>query len=138
MARDGLFFQRLAEVHPRFHTPAFAVLAGSVWAAALAVTGTFEQLFTYVVFSGWIFYALGAASIFIYRRHSPEATSPYRVPGYPWTPLLFILAAAALVINTIATQTFRAGIGLGIVLLGAPAYLIWRSRKRDSEPETNE
>lgn len=129
MARDGLFFHRLAEVHPRFHTPAFAVLAGSVWAAALAITGTFEQLFTYVVFSGWIFYALGAASIFMYRRRS-EVTGPYRVPGYPWTPVLFILAAAALVINTIATQPVRAAVGLGIVLLGAPAYLIWRSRKR--------
>ncbi len=128
MARDGLFFHRLAEVHPRFHTPAFAVLAGSVWAAALAVTGTFEQLFTYVVFSGWIFYALGAASIFVYRKRSPEVTSAYRVPGYPWTPLLFILAAAALVINTMATQPVRAAVGLGIVLLGAPAYLIWRSR----------
>ena len=138
MARDGLFFHRLAEVHPRFHTPAFAVLAGSAWAAALAVTGTFEQLFTYVVFSGWIFYALGAASIFIYRRRSPEVTSPYRVPGYPWTPLLFILAAAALVINTIATQPVRAAVGLGIVLLGAPAYLIWRSRKRSNATERNE
>ena len=138
MARDGLFFHRLAEVHPRFHTPAFAVMAGSAWAAALAVTGTFEQLFTYVVFSGWIFYALGAASIFIYRRRSPDAASPYRVPGYPWTPLLFILAAAALVINTIATQPGRAAIGLGIVLLGAPAYLIWRSRKAVSGPEANE
>jgi APA family basic amino acid/polyamine antiporter len=136
MARDGLFFHRLAEVHPRFHTPAFAVLACSVWAAALAVTGTFEQLFTYVVFSGWIFYALGAASIFIYRRRSPEIASPYRVPGYPWTPLLFILAAAALVINTIATQPVRAAVGLGIVLLGAPAYLIWRSRKAVGRGET--
>jgi APA family basic amino acid/polyamine antiporter len=138
MARDGLFFHRLAEVHPRFHTPAFAVIAGSVWAAILAITGTFEQLFTYVVFSGWIFYALGAASIFIYRRRSPEVTSSYRVPAYPWPPLLFILAAAALVINTIATQPVRAAVGLGIVLLGAPAYLIWRSRQAVSGTETND
>ena len=94
MARDGLFFHRLSVVHPRFRTPAFAVLAGSAWAAVLAATGTFEQLLTYVVFSGWIFYALGAATIFIYRRRD-ELESPYRVPGYPWTPLLFILAAAA-------------------------------------------
>ena len=137
MARDGLFFHRLAEVHPRFHTPAFAVLSGSAWAVALAVTGTFEQLFTYVVFSGWIFYALGAASIFIFRRRSPEVAAPYRVPGYPWTPLLFILAAAALVINTIATQPVRAAVGLGIVLLGVPAYLIWRSRKGVSGNEAS-
>lgn len=128
MARDGLFFHRLAEVHPRFRTPALAVLAGSAWAAVLAATGTFEQLLTYVVFTGWLFYALGAATIFIYRRRRAEAASPYRVPGYPWTPLLFILAAAAIVINTMATQPFRAAVGLGVVLLGAPVYFIWRSR----------
>ncbi len=128
MARDRLFFQRLAEVHPRFKTPAFAIIAGAVWSIVLAVTGTFEQLLTYVVFIGWIFYALAAASIFVYRRRMPEAVRPYRVPGYPLTPLLFIAAAAALAVNTIATQPARAAIGLGIVLLGAPAYLIWRSK----------
>ncbi|MDQ3256992.1 MAG: amino acid permease [Acidobacteriota bacterium] len=137
MARDRLFFQRLAEVHPRFRTPAFAVIAGAVWSAILAVTGTFEQLLTYVVFIGWIFYALAAASIFVYRRRMPEAERPYRVPGYPLTPLLFIVAAAALAFNTIATQPARAGIGLGIVLLGAPAYLIWRPRKGATRGETN-
>lgn len=128
MARDRLFFHRLAEVHPRFHTPAFAILAGSAWAAVLAATGTFEQLLTYVVFSGWLFYALGAASIFIYRRRQPEVARAYSVPGYPWTPLLFIVAAAALVINTVATQPARAAVGIGVVLIGAPVYLIWRSR----------
>jgi len=138
MARDGVFFHRLAEVNPRFHTPAFAVLAGSAWAVVLAASGTFEQLLTYVVFTGWLFYALGAATIFIYRRRRAEVASPYRVPGYPWTPLLFILAAAALVINTMVTQPVRAAVGLGVVLLGAPAYLIWRSRKGVSGSETNE
>ncbi|MFN2517238.1 MAG: APC family permease, partial [Pyrinomonadaceae bacterium] len=128
MARDGIFFHRLAEVHPRFHTPAFAIVAGAVWSAVLAATGTFEQLLTYVVFIGWIFYALAAASIFVYRRRMPDAVRPYRVPVYPLTPLLFIVAAGALVINTMVTQPVRAAIGLGIVLLGAPAYLIWRSR----------
>ncbi len=133
MARDRLFFQRLGEVHGRFKTPAFAILAGAVWSAILAVTGTFEQLLTYVVFIGWIFYALGAASIFVYRKRLPEAARPYRVPGYPFTPLLFIAAAVALALNTIATQPARAGVGLGIVLLGAPAYLIWRSTSKSPE-----
>src|SRR2546430_5976198 len=126
MARDGVFFHQLAKVHPRFRTPAFAVVAGSAWAIVLAATGTFEQLLTYVVFTGWLFYALGAASIFVFRRKSSNREVPYRVPGYPWTPLLFIAAAAALVLNTIATQIGRAAIGLGIVLLGTPAYFIWR------------
>ena len=130
MARDGVFFHQLAEVHPRFRTPAFAVLAGSAWAILLAATGTFEQLLTYVVFTGWLFYALGAASIFIYRRNGQHDASSYRVPGYPWTPLLFIVAAAALVINTIVNQPGRAAIGIGIVILGVPAYFFWRRRVR--------
>ena len=135
MAKDGVFFRKLAVVHPRFQTPAFAVIAGSVWAAVLAATGTFEQLFTYTVFTGWIFYGLAAATIFIYRRKWPDRPRPYSVPGYPWTPLLFILAAAALVVNTVVAQPRTAGIGLGIVFLGAPAYLIWRSRKRVTSEE---
>ena len=128
MARDGVFFHQLARIHPRFRTPAFAVIAGSAWAIILAATGTFEQLLTYVVFTGWLFYALGAASIFIYRRRTLDRELPYRVPGFPWTPLLFIIAAAALVLNTIVTQFDRAAIGLGIVLIGTPAYFIWHRR----------
>ena len=126
MARDGVFFRRLAEVHPRFHTPAFAIVAASLWAAVLAASGTFEQLLTYVVFAGWIFYALGAAAIFAYRRRAPDAPRPFRVPGYPLTPALFVAAAAALVLNTLATQPGRAFVGLGMVLLGVPAFVAWR------------
>jgi basic amino acid/polyamine antiporter, APA family len=135
MARDGLFFRKLAEVHPRFKTPAFAVIAGAVWSIVLAISGTFEQLLTYVVFVGWIFYALAAASIFVYRRRAPDAIRPYRVPGYPITPILFVLAAVALALNTIVTQPLRAGLGLGIVLAGSPAYLIWRARGKAVEDE---
>ena len=135
MAADGLFFRRLAEVHPRFKTPAFAIIAGAVWAAVLAVTGTFQQLLTYVVFIGWIFYALAAASVFVYRRRQPDAVRPYRVPFYPLTPILFIASAAAIVLNTIVTQPGLAAIGFGIVLIGAPAYFIWR--RKDSVPESS-
>ncbi len=120
-------------MHPRFQTPAFAVIAGAVWSAILAITGTFEQLLTYVIFIGWIFYALAAASIFVYRRGIPATERPYRVPGYPVTPLLFIAAAAALALNTVATQPTRAGIGVGIVLLGVPAYLIWSPKSERDE-----
>ncbi len=132
MAADGLFFRHLADVHPRFKTPAFAIIAGAVWSAVLALTGTFEQLLTYVVFIGWIFYALAAASVFGYRKRMPEAVRPYRVPFYPFTPLLFIAAAAALVVNTVVTQPLLAAIGSGIVLTGVPAYFIWRGKRSDS------
>lgn len=129
MARDGLFFQTLGQVHARYGTPAVSIVAGTVWAMVLAASGTFEQLLTYVVFVGWIFYALGAACVFVLRRTQPDVPSkerPFRVPGYPWTPLLFILAAAALVTNTIATQPVRAAVGIAVVMAGVPVYFIWR------------
>jgi basic amino acid/polyamine antiporter, APA family len=128
MARDGVFFRRLAEVHPRYGTPAVAVVASSLWAMLLAATGTFEQLLTYVVFIGWIFYGLGALSVFSYRRREPLTPRPFRVPGYPVTPILFVASAAAIVINTVISQPGRAAVGFGVMLLGSPAYLIWRSR----------
>ena len=126
MARDGLFFESLSRVHPKFGTPALAICVAAVWSAVLAASGTYEQLLTYVVFIGWIFYALAAASVFVYRKRFPDVVRPYRVPGYPFTPAAFVVAALALVANTIATQPMRAAIGLGIVFLGAPAYVFWR------------
>jgi APA family basic amino acid/polyamine antiporter len=136
MAQDGVFFEKLAEVHPRFGTPAFAVVAGSAWAMLLAVSGTFEQLLTYVVFAGWIFYALGALSIFSYRRSRRRAgeAPTFRVPGYPVTPILFVAAAAAIVLNTLVTQPGRAFVGLGIVLLGTPVFFFWRARRSRLKP----
>jgi len=131
MAKDGLFFRTLANVHPRYGTPAVSIIAGTVWAMVLALSGTFEQLLTYVVFVGWIFYALGAACVFVLRRTRPDAERPFRVPGYPWTPLLFIIAAAALVANTIATQPGRAAVGIAVVLLGVPVHYLWRNLKSE-------
>jgi APA family basic amino acid/polyamine antiporter len=130
MARDGLFFRRLAEVHPRFGTPAAAVATSSAWGALLALSGTFEQLLTYVVFAGWIFYALGAVSLFLYRRKQPDRPRPFRVPGYPLTPVLFVLSALAIVLNTLFARPVQGLLGLGIVLLGAPVYLVWRKGGR--------
>jgi APA family basic amino acid/polyamine antiporter len=128
MARDGLFFERLARLHPRYQTPAFAVVTSSIWAALLAITGTYEQLLTYVVFSAWFFYAFGGIAVFYYRRAHPDAHRPFRVPGYPVTPILFILSAVAIVVNTIVTQPARAAVGLAILLAGTPAYFLWRKR----------
>jgi APA family basic amino acid/polyamine antiporter len=134
MARDGLFFSRLAKVSERFGTPASAIVLLSCWSVLLAVTGTFEQLLTYVVFAGWIFYGLGALAVFASRRRYPDAVRPFRTPGYPVTPVLFALAAALLVGNTLFEQTRQAAIGLTVVLLGTPVYFLWRSRRRGVEP----
>ena len=131
MAADGLFFRRLAGVHPRFGTPALAIVVGAGWSAVLVLTGTFEQLLAYVVFTGWIFYALAAAAVFVYRRRQPAAGRAFSVPGYPVTPALFILAAAALVLNTVVATPRDAAFGAGIVLLGVPVYFIWRWRGKE-------
>ncbi len=128
MARDGLFFHRVAEVHPRFGTPAFAIVVAAAWSAVLAASGTFEQLLTYVVFIGWSFYAVAAACIFVYRRRKVDMRLSYKVPGYPFTPIIFILAVAVVVANTIFTQPKRAAVGLGIVLIGAPVYFFWKKQ----------
>jgi basic amino acid/polyamine antiporter, APA family len=132
MANDGLFFRKLAEVHPRFGTPAFAIIAGSVWSSILAFSGSFTDLLTYVVFCGWIFYGLSAATIFVYRRRMPETEGVYRVPAYPLTPLLFIIAATLLVINTLhdnlVQQPIKTMMALGVIVIGVPAYFVWRSR----------
>jgi APA family basic amino acid/polyamine antiporter len=103
-----------------------AIVAGSLWSAFLAATGTFEQLLTYVVFAGWIFYGLGAAALFVYRRREP--TAPFMTPGYPLTTLLFVGASAYIVLSTIVGQPREAAFGTGIVLLGVPAYLFWRKK----------
>ncbi|HEY4612907.1 MAG TPA: amino acid permease, partial [Bacteroidota bacterium] len=128
MANDGVFFRRIGEVHPRFKTPAYAVVWSSAWAILLAATGTFEQLFTYVVFAGWIFYALGAASVMVLRKARPDAERSFRVPLYPFTPAFFILASGAIVINTLVSQPERGFVGLGIILLGTPAYYFWTKK----------
>jgi APA family basic amino acid/polyamine antiporter len=135
MARDGVFFARLANIDPRFGTPVFAIVSLAVWSAVLAVSGTFEQLLTYVVFAGWIFYGLGALAIFVYRRRAPDAVRPFRTPGYPLSPILFVASATLLVLNTLATQPLRAAIGLGAVAVGTPAFYLWRARaKRGVRP----
>ncbi|HEY1471517.1 MAG TPA: APC family permease [Candidatus Acidoferrum sp.] len=139
MANDKLFFKQFAEVHPRFGTPAAAVLALGVWSCVLALAGGFAKLADSAIFIGWIFYGLGAAAIFPIRRASHGKQIPYHVPGYPVTPLLFVLAALALVGNAIYAAvkdphefTYLL-VALGLMLLGLPAYFFWsRQQPRHS------
>ena len=134
MANDNLFFKKLAEVHPRFQTPAYAIVALGVWSAVLACAGKFAELIGGVIFIGWIFYGLGAAAIFPLRRAGKGLAIPYRVPGYPWTPLLFVLAAAAIVGNAIyqavldPSKFANLAIAIALFVLGLPAYYFWRKR----------
>jgi basic amino acid/polyamine antiporter, APA family len=128
MARDGLFFSKLAEVHPRLGTPAIAIGATAAWSMVLAASGTYVELLTYVVFTAWIFYGLGATTVFVFRRTRKDAPRPFRVPGYPVTPALFVLAACGIVVSTLVGQPKQALYGLSALVIGLPAYLIWRSR----------
>lgn len=131
MARDGLFLEALGTVHPRHGTPAVAIVTGGLVAAVLALIGTFEQLLNYVVFVGWIFYGLGGASLFVFRVRQPETPRPFRVPAYPFTPALFVLAAAAFVVNSVLSQPVGQTVaGLGIVAAGLPVYWWWSGRSR--------
>src|SRR6267143_467567 len=137
MANDKLFFKKLAEVHPRFQTPAAAIIGLGVWSAVLVCAGelgTFSKLIGGVIFIGWIFYGLGAAAIFPIRRASAGRPIPYRVPGYPWTPLFFVLVAAAIVGNAIylafrdPSQFKNLAVAILLFLFGLPAYFFWRKR----------
>jgi APA family basic amino acid/polyamine antiporter len=128
MAKDGLFFRQVAEVHPKYHSPHVSIIATGVWSAILSLTGTFEQLYTYVIFGQWLFFGLTVGAVIVLRRTRPDLDRPYRTWGYPVTPLLFIAAAAFIAINTLVNQFWQSIAGLGIILLGVPAYYWW-SRK---------
>ena len=129
MARDGLFFRRAAAVHPRYRTPALAIMVQTAWAATLILFwGTFESLISYVVFTDWIFFALAAAGVFILRRKRPDAERPYRTAGYPVTPLVFVGISVWFVGNTLVNRPEEALAGLAFLALGVPVFLYWRRR----------
>ena len=129
MARDRVFFRSMDKIHPKYHTPTRSLIIQATWASILTLTGTYDQIFTYVVFAAWIFYALGAAGIFIMRRKRPEARSEYRVPGYPVVPLLFVAVATWFVINTLIKQSADSFVGLLLLVAGLPFYYFWKSKK---------
>ncbi|MDH3496868.1 MAG: amino acid permease [Gemmatimonadota bacterium] len=131
MARDGAFFAWAGRVHPSLGTPVPALLAQGAVASVMALTGTYEQLFTYVVFASWVFYAMGAAAVIRLRRTAPDLPRPYRAWGYPWTPLVFVGFAIWLVASTVLETPREALVGVVIVAAGLPLYRHW-SRERQS------
>ncbi len=126
MAEDGVFFRALARVHPRYRIPGASLWAQSLWAVVLTLSGTYEQLYTYVVFAAVLFHVATGAAVLVLRRTRPGLERPYRVWGYPLVPVLFILASGALVANTLIEKPVESLLGLGFVVLGIPAYLGWR------------
>ncbi len=128
MAKDGLFFRWCARVHPRFHTPYVALLVQGGWAIALVAAGTYEQLFTYAIFAAFVFYALGALAVVVLRRSKPDAPRPFRVLGYPYVPMIFVLGSVWFLGNTLREEPREAGFGVLMLAVGLPVYWFWRRR----------
>jgi APA family basic amino acid/polyamine antiporter len=124
MAQDGLIVKWFAEVHPRFQTPARALLLEAAWSSVLVWTGTYRALFTRVIYTEWIFFALLGVAILMLRRR-PGYHPPWPMPLVPFAPLLFVVASAAVVVNQLLADPVESAIGLGLVLSGLPFYWLW-------------
>jgi basic amino acid/polyamine antiporter, APA family len=131
MAQDGVFFKRMAVIHPKWRTPAFSLTGQGIWAAVLTLSGRYDQLYTYVIYGMVLSYTLTVIGLFILRWRQPDTPRPYRCFGYPWMPAIYVLAGAAWTLNTIITRPTEAFWGTVIVLVGVPGYLYWkRSNKK--------
>ena len=130
MAADGIFFKALARVHPRWRTPAFSLALQAIWSSLLALSGGYNQLFTYVMLMMVLSYVLTVIAVFVLRRRMPEHERPYRCAGYPWGPALYLVLAGIWGLNAVVQRPRETLAGVGIVLIGIPFYLYWRSQKR--------
>jgi APA family basic amino acid/polyamine antiporter len=128
MARDGYFFHAAARVHPRFRTPSVGIALLGFWSSLLLLSGHYDELYTMVIFPSWILYAMTAAAVMVLRRTRPGAERPYRVPGYPVVPLLFVLVAGMLLYSTLLSSPRESGIGLAVIVAGLPFYFFWKRR----------
>jgi APA family basic amino acid/polyamine antiporter len=139
MAADGVFFPRLARLHPRYRTPAAAIVAESAWATVLTLTGTFAQLVDYVSFGDWIFFGLTVAGLARIRAvdgaRLTVGPKGLLVPGYPWTPAFFVLAALLVVVSSVLESPRNAAIGTGLLLLGVPVFRWWTRTRAVPAPD---
>src|SRR5271157_5004016 len=138
MARDGAFFHAMGRVHPRYRTPAFSLIALSSWAVVLALNGSFDQLYTYVMFMMVLSYVVAVAGLFVLRRTRPDIPRPYRCTGYPYLPALYVFMAGAWALNSVVTRPKETLIGIAIVFLGAPFYAFWRWQLKRHPQELKE
>jgi len=131
MAQDGVFFKRMAVIHPKWRTPAFSLIGQGIWAAVLTLSGGYSWLYTYVIFGMVVSYTLTVVGLFLLRWKRPEIPRPYRCTGYPWLPAIYVLMGAAWILNTIIQRPVEAFWSSAIVLVGVPFYLYWkRSSKK--------
>jgi len=124
MARDGVFLPVAARIHPVYRTPHVAIVALASWSAILALSGSYEQLFTYVIFASNFLHVIGAFGVFKLRKQRPDLPRPYRVWGYPVVPIVFIVVSGSVVLNTLVERPKESLAGLGLLALGVPFYLM--------------
>ena len=132
-ARDGYFFEGVARVHPRYHTPGVSIIALSLWSCLLVLSGKYDDLLNLVIFSSWILYGMTAASVLVLRKKRPDLDRPYRTLGYPVVPILFIIGAAVILITTAIERRRDSAMGIVLILIGLPFYNHWR--KRTNSPQ---
>jgi APA family basic amino acid/polyamine antiporter len=130
MAEDGIFFRALARVHPRWHTPVISLVLQGIWSAVLALSGKYDELFTYVMFMMVLSYVLTVAGLFLLRRTKPDVPRPYRCTGYPWLPAIYVILGSAWAVNAAMAETTATLRGTAIVALGVPFYFYWKRQKK--------
>ena len=134
MAQDGVFFRRMAVIHPKWRTPAFSLIGQGIWAAVLTMSGRYDQLYTYVIFGMVLSYTLTVIGLFVLRWKRPNVPRPYRCTGYPWLPAIYVLVGVAWTLNTIIQRPTEAFWGATIVLIGVPGYWYWKHKGRARLP----
>jgi APA family basic amino acid/polyamine antiporter len=130
MAQDGVFFKRMAVIHPKWRTPAFSLIGQGIWAALLTLSGRYDQLYTYVIYGMVLSYTLTVIGLFWLRWKRPDIPRPYRCTGYPWLPAIYVLIGGAWTLNTIITRPTEAFWGTAVVLAGVPGYWYWKRSRR--------
>ncbi|MBA3334795.1 MAG: amino acid permease [Pyrinomonadaceae bacterium] len=135
MAQDGLMFQSLGRLSEGTRVPIGALIVQGLWACLLAISGSFDTLTDYVIFGSWIFYALVTASVFVFRKKFPDAERPYKAFGYPVVPILFLLVAGWLLVNTLITNPFQSFAGIFLIALGLPVYYFLTKGNRQPSSE---
>lgn len=128
MAKDGLFFKSFSKVHPKYHSPSVAVIWQGIIASILCVSGTYEQLYTYVIFSTLLFYIALAAALFVMRKKKPDMPRPYKVWGYPVVPVIFGLSMLLIAINTLIEKPLESMVGIVLLFLGWPVFRYWQRK----------
>jgi APA family basic amino acid/polyamine antiporter len=128
MSRNNMFFKKLGDIHPKFGTPHASLIAQGLWSCLLVLSGTFDTITDYVIFAAWLFYMLGAFGVIVLRKKMPDAPRPYKVWGYPYTPIIFVLFSFLFLVNTVVSDFENAAMGALLILLGLPFYF-WRISK---------